>query len=117
MCGMCSSGEEDCNHLFFACLYALCFGDTSIVCGMCSSGEEDCNHLFFECPFARAVWSHQALPSINTSSETAFWDSIRRGGHKNGRGGMHSSSPLGHVATSKQCVVHREELSKMWRAS
>ena len=55
------------------------YPDTSSLCAMCSNGEEDCQHLFFECPVAKAVWSSQTVSTINTSSDTTFWESFKQG--------------------------------------
>ena len=53
--------------------------ETLTQCTICSGGEEDCTYLFSECPFARTIWNHQSIPSVDMISERSFWDSIRKG--------------------------------------
>ena len=47
-------------------------------CVLCFGGEEDCVHLFFRCPFAQVIWATRGISSVDTTSEKAFWDSVRQ---------------------------------------
>ena len=46
------------TRVVYNCLYL----ETSASCVLCSSGEEDCTHIFFECPFARMLWNQHTIP-------------------------------------------------------
>ena len=63
------------------------YPNISADCVLCSRAEEDFVHLFCLCPFAHMIGAIQGIPSVDATSERAFWDSVQRGGSKWKEGG------------------------------
>ena len=61
--------------VFYECLYP----ETSTKCTICSGGEKDCTHLFFRLSLCQDNMDQQSTLSVDTISETSFWDLIRSG--------------------------------------
>ena len=53
--------------------------DVPAGCALCAGAEENCEHLFITCPFALSVWQLANVDRLELSSWEAFWRSFEAG--------------------------------------